>query len=78
MLAELGVIHICEGKIPYTILRPSYVYGKEDVRRTALYRSIKKKYFVLTTSGKAYLQPTYVSDIVDGFLLAILNKKGIQ
>jgi len=75
MLAELGVIHICEGKIPYTILRPSYVYGKEDVRRTALYRSIKKKYFVLTTTGKAYLQPTYVSDIVDGFLLAILNKK---
>lgn len=75
MLAELGVINICEGRIPYTILRPSYVYGKEDVRRTALYRSIKKKRFALTTSGKAYIQPTYVSDIVDGFMLSILNAK---
>ena len=75
MLAELGVINICEGRIPYTILRPSYVYGKEDVRRTALYRSIKKKQFVLTTNGEAYIQPTYVSDIVDGFLLSILNEK---
>ena len=75
MLAELGVINICEGKIPYTILRPSYVYGKEDVRRTALYRSIKKKHFVLTTNGNAYIQPTYVSDIVDGFVLSILNEK---
>lgn len=75
MLAELGVINICEGKIPYTILRPSYVYGKEDVRRTVLYRSIKKKRFALTTNGKAYIQPTYVSDIVDGFMLSILNEK---
>lgn len=75
MLAELGVINVCEGKIPYTILRPSFVYGKEDVRRTALYRSIKKKRFILTTDGKAYIQPTYVSDIVDGFIISILNEK---
>lgn len=75
MLAELGVINICDGRIPYTILRPSYVYGKEDVRRVVLYRNIKKKRFVLTTSGRAYIQPTYVSDIVDGFIISILNEK---
>ena len=75
MLAELGVIHVCEGKLPYTILRPAYVYGKGDVRRTALYRGIKKHRFALTTSGKAYIQPTYVSDIVRGFKLSILNEE---
>lgn len=74
MLAELGIINVCEGRIPYTILRPSYVYGKGDVRRISLYKSIEKRYFVLTTSGKAYIHPTYVSDIVDGFLLAIMNE----
>lgn len=73
-LAEKGVIKVCGGKIPYTIFRPNFVYGAGDVRRTALYRSIKKKMFVLTTSGKSYLQPTYVSDIVDGFMLSILNE----
>lgn len=75
MLAELGVINICEGRIPYTILRPSYVYGEGDIRRTALYRSIKKKRFALTTDGKAFLQPTYITDIVEGFMLSILNEK---
>lgn len=73
MLAELGVINVCEGRIPYTILRPSYVYGKGDTRRIALYKSIKKHYFALTTNGKAYIHPTYVSDIVDGFILSMLN-----
>lgn len=74
MLAEQGVIQECTGHIPYTILRPSYVYGVGDTRRTALYRGIQKRIFVLTTNGKSHLQPTYVTDIVDGFLLCILNK----
>ena len=74
MLAEQAVIQRCKNMMPYTILRPCFVYGAGDVRRTALYRSIKKKRFVLTTNGKAYLHPTYVSDIVDGFLLSVLNE----
>lgn len=74
MLAELGVINVCEDRIPYTILRPSYVYGKGDIRRTALYRSIKKRYFALTTNGKAYIHPTYITDIVDGFILSMCNE----
>ncbi len=72
-LAEQGLIKEYKGRLPYTILRPSFVYGAGDVRRTALYRNIKRGTFVLTTSGKTYMQPTYVSDIVDGFMLCLLN-----
>lgn len=75
MLAEQGVMDTCRGKIPFTILRPSFVYGIGDVRRTTLYRSIKHKHFILTTSGKSYLHPSYVTDIVDGFVCSILNPK---
>lgn len=75
MLAEKGVIEVCQGKIAYTILRPSFVYGVGDVRRTALYRSIKHRRFVLTTSGKSYLQPSYITDIVEGFMISILNPR---
>lgn len=72
-LAEKGLIKDYKDKMNCTIVRPSFVYGIGDVRRTALYRSIQKKRFVLTTKGDTYLQPTYVSDIVDGIVLCLLN-----
>ena len=75
VLAEKGIQGKSAGKIHYTILRTSYVYGPGDTRRIPLYKGIMRKHFVLTTNGRAYLQPTYVSDIVNGFLLAIKNEK---
>jgi UDP-glucose 4-epimerase len=74
-LAEKSIQEKSAGKIHWTILRTSYVYGPGDTRRIPLYKGIMRKRFVLTTSGKAYLQPTYVSDVVKGFLLAIKNEK---
>jgi UDP-glucose 4-epimerase len=77
-LAEKSIQEKSRGKIHYTILRVSYVYGPGDTRRIPLYKGIMRRRFVLTTSGKACLQPTYVSDIVRGFLLAMGNEKACE
>jgi len=77
-LAEKSIQEKGRGKIHCTILRTSYVYGPGDTRRLPLYRGIMRKRFALTTNGKAWLQPTYVSDIVNGFLLAIKNEKAYE
>lgn len=61
-------------KLKYTILRPDFVYGPGDYRRIKMYKKIKEKKFVLTTSGKTYIHPTYVQDVVQGIVLAINNK----
>ena len=74
VLAEKYIIEKGEKRIRYTILRTSYVYGPGDIRRISLYKSILRKRFILTTNGKAHLQPTYVTDIVNGFLLSIKNE----
>lgn len=60
--------------VNYTILRPDFVYGPEDYRRVKMYKSIRNKRFVLTTSGNSFLNPTYVLDVVQGILKCIGNK----
>ena len=73
--AEKNIIHFCQNaNIKYTILRPDFVYGPGDRRRAKMYRNIRKKKFVLTTNGKAYLNPTYITDITQGFIKSIDNR----
>lgn len=65
--AEKCVISFCNrSRIKYTIIRPDFVYGPGDIRRVKMYRGIKKGKFVLTTSGKSYLHPTYITDVTQG------------
>lgn len=72
--AEETVINFCKNKsIKYTIIRPDFVYGPGDVRRVKMYRNIKQRKFVLTTSGKSYLHPTYILDVIQGFVKSIGN-----
>ena len=59
--------------VKYTILRPDFVYGPGDYRRIRMYKNIRDKKFVLTTSGKSYLHPTYVDDVVQGIWCSIAN-----
>ena len=74
-LAEKTVTTFCEtNNINYTILRPDFVYGIGDKRRIRLYQNIKERKFVLINSGKSFIHPTYIDDVIDGFLLAINNK----
>jgi nucleoside-diphosphate-sugar epimerase len=74
-LAEKTVITFCKNNnINYTILRPDFVYGIGDKRRIRLYKNIKKRKFVLINNGKSFIHPTYIDDLIDGFLLTINNK----
>ncbi len=59
--------------VKYTILRPDFVYGPEDIRRIKMYKNIRDRKFVLTTSGKSYLSPTYVADVVQGINKSVCN-----
>lgn len=75
VIAERYVIEICKKTgMKYTILRPDFVYGPGDYRRVVMYRNIMKKRFVLTTSGKSHLHPTYVDDVARGFVCCIGNE----
>ena len=39
-----------------------------------MYSGIKNGKFLLTTSGKSYLHPTYIDDVVQGFMRTIMNQ----
>lgn len=62
-----------ETDVAYTILRPDFIYGPEDYRRIKMYKNIRDRKFVLTTSGKSHLHPTYVDDVVQGIVCAMGN-----
>lgn len=66
---------LTESDVKYTILRPDFVYGPEDIRRIKMYKNICSKKFVLTTSGKSYLHPTYVMDVVQGIMRTVGNPR---
>jgi len=58
--------------IPWTILRPSMIYGPGDDRnisRLAAYLR-RRRWFPVFGSGKARQQPVYVEDVVAGILAA--------
>lgn len=72
--AEKTIIKELSGTdINYTIIRPDFVYGPGDYRRIKMYKNIRDKKFVLTTSGKSYLHPTHVGDVSQGIAISIDN-----
>ena len=74
--AEKIIITLFEkSEVRYTIIRPDFVYGPGDYRRINMYKNIRDKKFVLTTSGDSYLHPTYVDDVVQGIRCALENEK---
>lgn len=74
VLAEQQIITFCKNSnISYTIIRPDFVYGPGDIRRVKMYRNIQKNKFVLTTNGKSFLHPTYITDVTQGFIKSVGN-----
>ena len=65
--------------IPYTIIRPSAVYGPTDVNERVsqifVDNAMNGKELVLHDGGSAKLDFTYVKDIAHGFILAALSKE---
>lgn len=74
--AEKLVLSMCpEQRLEYVILRPDFVYGPGDVRRLPLYNAIAEGRFWLIGDGNAIWTPTYIDDVVLGFILASTRDK---
>ena len=70
---EIVIDELTDSEVKYTIIRPDFVYGPEDYRRIKMYKNIRDKKFVLTTSGRSYLHPTHVYDVIQGINCCIGN-----
>jgi nucleoside-diphosphate-sugar epimerase len=63
--------------IPFTIIRPEFVYGPRDMHVLMLFRAIKRRRFFLIGSGESLLQPTYIDDLIQGVLLCTNNENAL-
>ncbi len=66
---------IIESGLDYTIFRPSYIIGKDDLLTKNLNAQIKKGKIVIPGSGKYNLQPIFVNDVAEIILQSIISKK---
>lgn len=68
--------------IPYTVIRPSAVYGPTDVNRRVtqifIENALKGLPIVLHNGGVSKLDFTHVSDVADGFVRATLSEKSVN
>lgn len=64
-------------ELPITIISPEFIYGPGCYHYLPLFMAIRKKRIAIIGNGSNFHQPTYVTDVVKGFLLAINNKKAI-
>lgn len=61
-------------RVPLTVIRPTFTYGPADPHKLALFRTIKKRRFVLLGSGKSTVHPLYIEDLINGIRL-VLKKR---
>jgi len=66
---------IVNSGLDYTIFRPSYIIGKDDLLTKNLNAQIKKGKIVIPGSGKYNLQPIFVTDVAEIILQSISSKK---
>ncbi len=59
----------------YTIFRPSYIVGKDDLFTKYLKKQIKKGKIEIPGSGTYSIQPIYIKDVVKIFLQSVLQTK---
>lgn len=61
-----------------TIIRPAFVYGPHDRHNTfRIFKAIQNKRFFIIGGGQNILQPTYIDDLVEGFLLCLDSPRAI-
>jgi nucleoside-diphosphate-sugar epimerase len=65
--AEKAVLHYGEAQgLPFTIIRPEFVYGPGDLHVLSLFTAVKRRRFFLLGNGRSYLHPTYIDDLIQG------------
>jgi nucleoside-diphosphate-sugar epimerase len=76
-LGEQEVRRVAEGKIEYTILRPTAIYGPGDPERfLMIFRRANKGRFLMFGGGATYYHPVYIDNLVDAYLLAAQPGRG--
>ncbi len=66
---------IIDSGLDFTILRASYIIGKDDYLTKNLINQIKKKRIIIPGSGKYHIQPIFVDDVARVILNSITSKK---
>jgi nucleoside-diphosphate-sugar epimerase len=74
LIAEFELKKIFYKKIPYTILRPSCVYGPSD-KDIFIFFNLLNKHLRPTTITKRLLQLVYVKDVAKAVMMCLSNKK---
>ena len=68
--------------IPYTIIRPSALYGERCVSRRVsqifIENAVQEMDITINGDGSDKLDFTYIDDLIDGIILAIENKNAIN
>jgi nucleoside-diphosphate-sugar epimerase len=68
--------------LPYTIIRPSALYGERCVSRRVgqafIENALLGKTLTINGDGKDALDFTYIEDLIQGVILAIINKNAIN
>ena len=68
--------------LPYTIIRPSALYGERCISRRVgqifIESAINKSKIVINGDGRESLDFTYIDDLVDGIICAIKSKNSFQ
>ncbi len=66
---------IVNSGLNYTIFRPSYIIGKDDLFTKYLKKQIKKKKIEIPGSGTYSIQPIHINDVVKIILQSVLQTK---
>jgi len=67
--------HVRDSKIDFTIFRPSYIVGKDDLFTKYLKKCIEKKIVQIPGSGKYLIQPVYVDDVTKLLLNSVKEER---
>ena len=69
-------------KMPYTIIRPSALYGERCVSGRVVQKfveaALKKKPLQMVGDGKEFLDFTYIDDLVQGIYLSMIKTKSLN
>lgn len=66
---------IINSQLDFTIFRPSYIVGKDDLFTKYLKSQIKRGIIQIPGSGKYTIQPIFINDVSKIILKSIQNKK---
>ncbi len=73
--AEKIISNLCPKKdIPFTTIRPEFVYGPGDTHVLGLFKAIRQGKFVFIGNGESLLHPTYIDDLIYGVHLCTANE----